>query len=61
DLLLQSNFSGGVILMNVKENDQRVHLLNSKKVPFVVLGRTSVGFGSGGMARNWTVLREKRS
>ena len=44
DLLLQSNFSGGVILMNVKENDQRVHLLNSEKVPFVVLGRTSVGF-----------------
>ena len=44
DLLIHSNFSGGVILMNVKENDQRVHLLNREKVPFVVLGRTEVGF-----------------
>ena len=44
DLLINSNFSGGVILMNVKENDQRVHLLNREKVPFVVLGRTEVGF-----------------
>jgi DNA-binding LacI/PurR family transcriptional regulator len=44
DLLIRSNFSGGVILMNVKENDQRVHLLNQEKVPFVVLGRTEVGF-----------------
>jgi len=44
DLLISSNFSGGVILMNVKENDQRVHLLNREKVPFVVLGRTEVGF-----------------
>ena len=44
DLLIRSNFSGGVILMNVKENDQRVHLLNREKVPFVVLGRTEVGF-----------------
>ena len=44
DLLIRSNFSGGVILMNVKENDQRVHLLNREKVPFVVLGRTDVGF-----------------
>jgi len=30
--------------MNVKENDQRVHLLNRERVPFVVLGRTEVGF-----------------
>ncbi len=44
DLLIRSNFSGGVILMNVKENDQRVHLLNREKIPFVVLGRTEVGF-----------------
>ena len=44
DHLLRSNFSGGVILMNVKQNDQRVHLLNREKVPFVVLGRTDVGF-----------------
>jgi len=44
NLLIKSNFSGGVILMNVKENDQRVHLLNRERVPFVVLGRTDVGF-----------------
>jgi DNA-binding LacI/PurR family transcriptional regulator len=44
DLLIRSNFSGGVILMNVKENDQRLHLLNRDKIPFVVLGRTEVGF-----------------
>ena len=44
DVLLELNFSGGVILMNVIENDPRVHLLNREKVPFVVLGRTSVGF-----------------
>ena len=43
-LLLKTNISGGVILMNVSENDQRVHLLNSENVPFVVLGRTDVGF-----------------
>jgi DNA-binding LacI/PurR family transcriptional regulator len=43
-LLLKTNISGGVILMNVSDNDQRVHLLNSEKVPFVVLGRTNVGF-----------------
>jgi len=43
-VLLQLNFSGGVILMNVVENDPRVHLLNRKNVPFVVLGRTNVGF-----------------
>ena len=40
NLLIKSNFSGGVILMNVKENDQRVHLLNRERVPFVVLART---------------------
>lgn len=44
DKLLQLNFSGGVILMNVMENDPRVHLLNNESVPFVVLGRTNVGF-----------------
>jgi DNA-binding LacI/PurR family transcriptional regulator len=44
DHLLRSNFSGGIILMNVKQNDQRVHLLNREKIPFVVLGRTDVGF-----------------
>jgi len=43
-VLLQLNFSGGVILMNVIENDQRVHMLDREKVPFVVLGRTEVGF-----------------
>lgn len=43
-VLLNLNFSGGVILMNVVENDQRVHLLNRERVPFVVLGRTNVGF-----------------
>ena len=30
--------------MNVSKNDQRVHLLHQEKVPFVVLGRTDVGF-----------------
>lgn len=44
DLLLRSNFSGGVILMNVKEKDDRLRLLNRAKVPFVVLGRTKVDF-----------------
>ena len=44
DLLLKTNISGGVILMNVSNNDQRVHLLHQEKVPFVVLGRTDVGF-----------------
>lgn len=44
DLLLRSNFSGGVILMNVKEKDERLRLLNRAKVPFVVLGRTKVDF-----------------
>lgn len=44
DLLLKTNISGGVILMNVSRNDQRVHLLHREKVPFVVLGRTDVGF-----------------
>ena len=44
NLLITSNFSGGVILMNVKENDQRVHRLHRERVPFVVLGRTEVGF-----------------
>ena len=44
DSLLKSNFSGGVILMNVKENDQRVQLFNRENIPFVVLGRTQVDF-----------------
>jgi len=44
ELLLKTNISGGVILMNVGKNDQRVHLLHQEKVPFVVLGRTEVGF-----------------
>lgn len=44
ELLLKTNISGGVILMNVGKNDQRVHLLHQEKVPFVVLGRTDVGF-----------------
>ena len=44
EMLLRLNFSGGVILMNVTENDQRVQFLHREKVPFVVLGRTNVGF-----------------
>lgn len=44
NLLLKSNFSGGVVLMNVQESDERVRLLHKAKVPFVVLGRTNVGF-----------------
>lgn len=43
-LLLKSNFSGGVVLMNVVDNDERVRALKREKVPFVVLGRTEVGF-----------------
>ena len=44
EMLLRSNFSGGVILMGVEEDDRRVHLLNRENFPFVVLGRTNVGF-----------------
>lgn len=44
NLLLKTNFSGGVVLMNVLENDQRVKQLHKAKVPFVVLGRSEVGF-----------------
>ena len=44
EMLLNLNFSGGVILMNVIDNDPRVHTLHSAGVPFVVLGRTKVGF-----------------
>lgn len=44
EMLLELNFSGGVILMNVMENDPRVHTLERAKVPFLVLGRTEVGF-----------------
>ncbi len=43
-MLLESNFSGGVILMGVTDNDHRVQFLNQEKVPFLVLGRTNVGF-----------------
>lgn len=42
--LLKSNFSGGVILMNVIESDPRVRALHREKIPFVVLGRTDVNF-----------------
>lgn len=53
ELLLKTNISGGVILMNVSNNDQRVHLLHREKVPFVVLGRTDVGFKYNFVDRNF--------
>lgn len=56
DKLLQLNFSGGVILMNVMEDDQRVHLLNREKVPFVVLGRTDVGFAYNFVDRDFETV-----
>ena len=56
DVLLQLNFSGGVILMNVIENDPRVHLLHSEKVPFVVLGRTNVGFSYNFVDRDFEAV-----
>ncbi len=59
DLLLKSNFSGGVILMNVKENDQRLHLLNDQKIPFVVLGRTEVGFDYNYVDRDFDAVFSK--
>ena len=42
--LLKLNFSGGVILMNVMDNDPRARTLNNANIPFVVLGRTNVNF-----------------
>ena len=53
ELLLKTNISGGVVLMNVSSNDQRVHLLHREKVPFVVLGRTDVGFKYNFVDRNF--------
>lgn len=42
--------------MNVKENDQRVHLLNREKTPFVVLGRTDVGFAYNFVDRDFEAV-----
>lgn len=53
ELLLKTNISGGVILMNVSTNDQRVNLLHREKVPFVVLGRTEAGFKYNFVDRNF--------
>ena len=58
ELLLNSNFSGGVILMNFKKNDKRVDLLNSQKIPFVVLGRTEVGFEYNYVDRDFATVYE---
>ena len=44
EILLKSNFSGGVILMNATNNDPRIRSLHREKIPFVVLGRPDVGF-----------------
>ena len=44
ELIVTTNFSAGVILMDVKHNDERLKLLNERNVPFVVLGRTEVPF-----------------
>jgi DNA-binding LacI/PurR family transcriptional regulator len=44
EILVKSNFSGGVILMNVTNNDPRMRSLHREKVLFVVLGRSDVGF-----------------
>jgi DNA-binding LacI/PurR family transcriptional regulator len=56
DTLLQLNFSGGVVLMGVVENDQRVHSLNNERVPFVVLGRTNVGFAYNFVDRDFETV-----
>ncbi len=56
DVLLQLNFSGGVILMNVTENDPRAHVLNSNRIPFVVLGRTNVGFSYNFVDRDFETV-----
>ena len=54
--LLDLNFSGGVILMGIHENDARAHLLHREKVPFVVLGRTNVGFPYNYVDRNFEAV-----
>ena len=54
--LLDLNFSGGVILMGIRENDPRVHLLHKEKIPFVVLGRTNVGFPYNYVDRNFEAV-----
>ena len=56
-LLVQSNFSGGVVLMNVKEeNDERVNVLKNEKVPFVVVGRTNVDFSYNFVDRDFETV-----
>lgn len=44
ETLIKLNFSGGVILMDVTDDDQRVHALNRASIPFVVLGRAKFDF-----------------
>ncbi len=44
EALIKLNFSGGVILMDVVDEDQRVHLLNRANIPFVILGRPKFDF-----------------
>jgi DNA-binding LacI/PurR family transcriptional regulator len=56
--LVESNISGGVILMGVTDNDRRVRYLHERDVPFLVLGRTSVGFDYNYVDRDFeTVYR----
>lgn len=59
DLLIQSNFSGGVILMNVKEKDKRVQILQKHKIPFFVLGRTEVNFKYNYVDRDFSEVDKK--
>jgi DNA-binding LacI/PurR family transcriptional regulator len=54
EILLRSNFSGGVILMNVTNNDPRMRSLHREKIPFVVLGRSDVGFKYNYVDRDFT-------
>lgn len=56
DDLLALNFSGGVILMNVVDNDPRVRTLHKAKVPFVVLGRTKVNFAYNYVDRDFETV-----
>ena len=56
EMLLNLNFSGGVILMNVVDNDPRVHTFHSAGVPFVVLGRTKVGFAYNYVDRDFETV-----
>ena len=44
EALIKLNFSGGVILMDVTDEDQRVHSLNRANIPFVILGRAKFDF-----------------